>query len=250
MLQKRILATICIFFIAYIILKCQQFNIAFGPIYTLTNQSTRMVNSCDDFQNTTAQIKMDYEHFFKRSKFSIFSSLSKFEGHTWIKFNKGSVIAKDGFPTLGVGFNGVDLFRFDFGINYNLFNRLKYYYLKPQMGIGIQKSIRNGDEIYSEIFEINGPDYHELDLITVQTYNSFQLIPIIGLTTGVLLWNKLDINFNFQGAIGFKAFQKMYFKYSYKGTPQETAIFEGRGTGIYTSIGIGYRFRSKNLTNK
>ncbi|HQX44235.1 MAG TPA: hypothetical protein PK209_06765, partial [Saprospiraceae bacterium] len=123
--------------------------------------------------------------------------------------------------------------------------KFKKYYFKPQIAIGILKSLSNGEDIYSELIVINGPDYYQLELITAESYNNLQLMPILGFSTGFLFWNKLDINLNIQGVIGFNAFQKMFFKYTYKGVPQETAVFEGRGTGIYTSIGVGYRFFNK-----
>ena len=226
---------------------CQSISIGFGPNYTLTNQSIRMINSTDDFQNTTSQYKINYEQFFRGRKYSIFSSLSKYEGQTWIKFSKGSVVTKDGLPTLGVGYNGVNLYRFDIGISYNLFTKFNKFYFKPQIAIGFLKSISNGEDIYSELIEINGPDYYQLDFITAETYNIFQILPILGISTGFVLWNKLDINFNLQGAMGFRAFQKMFFKYNYKGVEQPTAIFEGRGTGIFTSICVGYRFYNKRV---
>ena len=34
----------------------------------------------------------------------------------------------------------------------------------------------------------------------------------------------------------------MYFEYTYYDEPQETAIFQGKGTGLYISLNIGYRF--------
>lgn len=247
MWNRKLSITICIIFITNIILNSQSINIGFGPIYTLTNQSTRMINSTDDFQNTASQSKITYEQYFRGRKYSIFSSLSKFEGHTWIKFSNGSVVTKDGLPTLGVGYSGVDLFRLDFGLSYNLINKFKKYYFKPQIAIGILKSLSNGEDIYSELIVINGPDYYQLELITAESYNNLQLMPILGFSTGFLFWNKLDINLNIQGVIGFNAFQKMFFKYTYKGVPQETAVFEGRGTGIYTSIGVGYRFFNKKV---
>lgn len=242
MWYRKLSSTNCLIFITNIILNSQSINIGFGPIYTLTNQSTRMINSTDDFQNTTSQRRITYEQYFKEKKYSIFSSLSKFEGHTWIKFSNGSVLSKDGSPTLGVGYTGVDLYRLDFGLSYNLINKFKKYYFKPQIAIGILKSSSNNQDIYSELIEINGPDYYQLELISAESYNNLQLTPLLGFSTGFLFWKKLDLNFNVQGVIGFKAFQKMFFKYNYKGTPQETAIFEGRGTGIYTTFSVGYRF--------
>ena len=246
MWNRKLSITICIIFITNIILNSQSITIGFGPIYTLTNQSTRMINSTNDFQNTASQSKINYEQYYRGRKYSIFSSLSKFEGHTWIKFSNGSVVTKDGLPTLGVGYSGVDLYRLDFGLSYNLINKFKKYYFKPQIAIGILKSHSNGEDIYSELIEINGPDYYQLELITAESYNNFQILPILGFSTGFVLWKKLDINFNLQGAIGFKAFQKIFFKYTYRGTLQETAVFEGRGTGIYTSFGVGYRFFKEN----
>lgn len=125
MWNRKLSITICIIFITNIILNSQSITIGFGPIYTLTNQSTRMINSTNDFQNTASQSKINYEQYYRGRKYSIFSSLSKFEGHTWIKFSNGSVVTKDGLPTLGVGYSGVDLYRLDFGLSYNLINKFK-----------------------------------------------------------------------------------------------------------------------------
>lgn len=77
--------------------------------------------------------------------------------------------------------------------------------------------------------------------------NITQIVPLIGIKTGFTFLQNLDLSLSINCLYGFKSFQKMFFKYTYKGVEQPTAIFEARGTGIYTSIGVGYRFFNKNV---
>src|SRR5690606_19273729 len=128
--------------IFFIIGEGQSISFGYGPIFTHTNQKVKMINSEEDFQNTDDQITIHYEHFIKNSRFSILGAYSTFNGHTWIKFREGSVIAPDGFPTLGVGYSGTVLHRFDFGVAYNIIPPKYSFYLKPILLAGIQKSIR------------------------------------------------------------------------------------------------------------
>lgn len=129
-MQGKLILTLSTIFGIQVVLAGQTLNIGFGPIYTLTNQSVRMINSKDDFQNTDYHFVFSYEQYLKCKKISIIAQFSKYEGHTWIKFYKGSVIAPDGFPTLGVGYSGVNNSRIDILLSYNLINPYKYFYLK------------------------------------------------------------------------------------------------------------------------
>jgi len=245
-MQSKLILTLSTFFGIQFALVGQTLNIGFGPIYTLTNQSVRMINSKEDFQNTDYHFVFSYEQYLKIKKISIMAQFSQYEGHTWIKFNKGSVIAPDGFPTLGVGYSGVNISRFDILLCYNLINPYKYFYLKPTLGIGLQTSKENGSE-YGAFERQNGPDYVELEPITAITMNVTQIVPLLGIKTGFTLFHNLEVTLSINGLYGFKSFQKMFFKYTYKGIEQPTAIFEARGTGIYTSIGVGYRFFNKKV---
>ena len=238
--MKFLIATFCIVFF-YNCVCAQSISIGYGPIFTHTNQKVKMVNSKEDFQNTDNQFLINYEHFIKNSKFSILGSYSSFDGHTWIKFREGSVIAPDGFPTLGVGYSGVIINRFDLGLSYNLFNDLSMIYFKPFLTLGIQISKSDGSE-YGAFERQNGPEYNELEPISAQTFNNSQIVPSLGLKTGFILWKRIELGMTIQGVLGFKSYQNMYFKYSYKGVPQETAVFEANGTGIYTALSIGYKF--------
>ncbi|MDV7401201.1 hypothetical protein RZS08_57825, partial [Arthrospira platensis SPKY1] len=97
-------------------------------------------------------------------------------------------------------------------------------------------------EFYSNLFKAEGPEYFELEPIRIEKLNTTQLVPSLGLKTGILLWKQIELGLSVQGVLGFKSYQNMYFKYYYKGVTQETAIFQGKGTGLYTALNIGYRF--------
>jgi hypothetical protein len=243
--MKFLISTFCIVFF-YNVVSSQSISIGYGPIFTHTNQKVKMVNSEEDFQNTDYQFSINYEHFIKNSKFSVVGSYSSFAGHTWIKFREGSVIAPDGFPTLGVGYSGVIIHRFDLGLSYNLLHNHSTIYFKPFLNIGIQISKSDGSE-YGAFERQNGPEYIELEPISAQTFNNSQIVPSLGLKTGVILWKRIELGLTVQGVLGFKSYQNMYFKYSYKGVPQETAVFEANGTGIYTTLSIGYRFVKQGI---
>lgn len=243
----RLFITIFFITIFFIIAKGQTFSIGSGSIFTHTNQKVKMVNSEEDFQNTDYQFTINYEHQINDTRYSVFGAYSQFDGHTLIKFREGSVITPGGFPTLGVGYSGTTLHRLDFGIAYNLIPSKYSFYFKPLLLIGIQKSIRKDVEIYSELFKVDGPEYFELEPISAEQFNTTQIVPSIGIKTGVLLWKRIELGLTVQGVLGFNSYQNMYFKYSYKGVPQETAVFEANGTGVYTALSIGYRFVKQDI---
>ncbi|HRO73974.1 MAG TPA: hypothetical protein PK611_09915, partial [Saprospiraceae bacterium] len=123
---------------------------------------------------------------------------------------------------------------------YSIFSK-KAFYLKPLITIGLQLSTPDNTE-YGAFERQNGPEYFELEPISAKQFNTTQVVPSLGLKTGITLWKHIDLGLTIQGVLGFKSFQNMYFKYTYKGVPQETAVFEAKGTGIYTAFSIGYRF--------
>jgi len=221
--------------------KSQELSIGYGLIYTATYQSERMFESKSDFMNSDAIYYYTYEHYLKNSKFSLSGTFIKFKGETNIKFREGSVLHGDN-SLIGVGFSGVNVSRFDIGINYNVMPKRFMYYFKPFVTVGIQTSKKTGVEIYSEIFQINGPEYYELEPVTLISYNKTHLIPSLGFKTGILLFHRIDLFLYIQGACGFKSYQNLYFKYAFKGVNQKTAVFESRGTGLFCNLGIGYRF--------
>ena len=238
-----LISTYLLFF--FFIAKSQSISVGYGPIYTLTNQRIKMISGRNDFQNTDDQLVLSYEHYLKNNRISFLSLFSYLKGHTWIRFPEGSVIASDGFPILGVGYFGVNVYRIDLGMAIDLFNDKFSYYLKPFISIGGQLSKKDGSEFWADLEPINGPDYIELEPISATTSNTTQVVPSIGFKTGFVLWKRIDVGLTFQGVWGFKPYQTMYFKYAYKGVPQETAIFDAKGTGLFCTINIGYLIKKK-----
>jgi len=220
----------------------QTISVGFTTLFNHIRQKVRMADSKDYFDNTTDAFYYTYDHQLKNKKFSVFGSFMNYKGVTMIRFREGSVIATDGFPTVANGFKAVRVNRIDFGMAYNLLDPKKKFYFKPFAGIGFQISNKNDFIEYGYLDPVNGPDYAALEPITAEQYNTFQLAPLVGFKTGFIFWKRLDLGLSFMGLYGYKSYQSMFFKYSYKGEPQETAIFESTGTGIYPSISIGFRF--------
>lgn len=220
----------------------QALMVAYGPAYTGTKQVVPIVNGVrggaydSDFSSS-----LTYEHFFNQRSISIFGSLNRFKGDTFIFFEKGGVI-ENGNELAAVGFSGVKISRFDIGMTYLLTNRKNKFYFKPFLAGGFQVSKKTGEEIYSEAAPIKGPNYFELEPISAVPLNTIQIVPSVGFRTGIVFWKRLDLGLTFQGVLGHKPYQKMYFKYEYKGVPQKTGEFEANGTGLYVTLGVGYRF--------
>jgi len=220
----------------------QTIHIGATSIWTLTNQKVRMVNSTDDFSSNGLVGIFSYEQILKNQKLSLFATYFGFRGYTWIKYREGSVWDSGGVGfVVGDGHGGVDVRRYDIGVSYNLLNPKKKFYIKPYFALGLQTSKINGREFGANFFKANGPEYFELEPIRVESFNTTQLVPTVGLKTGFILWKRIDIDYTILATYGYKSYQNMYYKYAYKGVPQEEAIFQGKGTGMFFSLNIGYR---------
>ncbi len=223
------------------IARSQAVMISFGPTYNTTKQIVPIVNGQKGDANTDYMFSISYEHFFAKKPLSLFASFSKFDGYTFIFFEKGGFISY-GNEIGGTGFSGVNVNRIDAGITYRIINKKRKFYLSPFVATGVQISKKTGFEIYSELIPINGPNYFELEPISADPRNTTQIVPSLGFRTGFVFWKRLDIGLAFQGVYAFKPYQKMYLKYQYKGIVQPTAEYEATGTGLFVTLGVGYRF--------
>lgn len=238
----RNLLTILISALTIYNLTGQSLMASYAIIYTHTNAIVPVKNGKDDYEgganNTFA---FSYEHFFKQKKISITSSYIKYDGCTLVYFERGGVIAGGG-ELLAKGFCGVVMRRIDLGVSYLLTKKNKRFYFKPFVGAGLQRSKKTGVEYWGEGLPINGPSYFELEPMSAETMNTTQIVPSLGFRTGFVFWKRLDIGLGVQGVYAFKAYQKMYLKYQYNGEIQPMAEYESTGTGLFVTLGVGYRF--------
>jgi len=137
---------------------------------------------------------------------------------------------------------GVDIHRFDLGYSYLLTKKNKKFYFKPSVSAGLQLSRKTGVEFWRDGLPINGPSYFELEPMEAIPMNTTQIVPSLGFRTGFVFWKRLDIGLGVQGVYAFKPYQKMYLKYQYKGVVQPMAEYESTGTGLFVTLGVGYRF--------
>jgi len=220
----------------------QSITASFVQVYTHTDAKVPVVNGGDNFENTSTTTMVTYEHFLKNSKYSLHTSYSKYDGCTLVYFEPGGWIAGGGYA-LALGFcGGIKLHRFDLGISYLLTQKNKRFYFKPFVGAGLQRSKKTGWEFWREGLPINGPSYFELEPMSAEPMNTTQIVPSLGFRTGFVFWKRLDIGLGVQGVYAFKPYQKMYLKYQYKGEVQPMAEYESTGTGLFVTLGVGYRF--------
>ena len=60
----------------------------------------------------------------------------------------------------------------------------------------------------------------------------------------MLSWNpigRLYLLGNIYYTYGYRPFQKYYFEYSYQGVEQPTAEWHANGTGVFATIGLGWK---------
>lgn len=221
----------------------QAIFLSFGPIFTKSKAISPIINAKEDFSNTDYTFGISFEYFLKH-KLSLLAAYSEYGGYTYILFEKGGYkynVDDEGY-VIGKGYSGAKLSRYDFQMAYNVMNKHRKFYLKPSIGIGLQFSKTDGVEIYNTLAPLKGPYYFETEPIMAEVFNTTQITPTFGLKTGFVFWKRLDIGLAIQGVYAAKPYQKMILKYNYKGIPQPDAIYSSSGTGLFYSIGIGYRF--------
>lgn len=224
-------------------LKSQSIHFSFGPVFTKTDAVTPIVNGKEDFENTDYMFEFSYRHYF-RKKYFVNASFHQFKGCTFILFEEGGYVSDCTGITLAKGFcDGVKINRFNMDVSRLLSNQEKKFYFSLNLGLGIQISKITGIEYWRyDGCPINGPNYFEKEPPIAEPRNTTQIVPSLGFRTGFVFWKRLDIGLSFQGVYAFKPYQKMYLDYNYKGIDQPRAEYESTGTGLFVTLGVGYRF--------
>ncbi|MEO0273387.1 MAG: hypothetical protein ABIM30_09975 [candidate division WOR-3 bacterium] len=240
--MKKIILIWFIFLIPYIFFG-QSLTFSYLRIISQSYAVTPIINGRNGSDGTDNSFSLGYEHFLKNKKLSVVCTYSKFNGCTLIYFEPNGWIGRDGTPIEASGFcHGVKVHRFDVGLSYNLLKHNKKLYFKANTSIGIQMSRKTGVEIWNDAEPVNGPNYFELGPISAEPMNTTQIVPSLGFRTGFVFWKRLDLGLGVQGVYAFRAYQKMYLEYQYKGVVQPMAEYESTGTGLFVTLGIGYRF--------
>jgi hypothetical protein len=240
--MKKIATVAFLFFSSFSAMKGQSIAASYLRIYSKTTAVVPVINGRNGDQGTDNSFSFTYEHFIKNRKYSIVTSYSKFKGCTLIYFEPGGWIAGGG-DAMAKGFcDGVKIHRFDLGFSYLLTKKTEKFYFKPFVGAGLQLSRKTGVDFWRDGLPINGPHYFELEPMRAKPMNTTQIVPSLGFRTGFVFWKRLDIGLGFQGVYAFKPYQKLYLKYQYKGVVQPMAEYESTGTGLFVTLGIGYRF--------
>lgn len=212
-------------------------------IYSKTTAVVPLINGVNGDQGTDNSFSFSYEHFIKNKRYSVVSSYAKFNGCTLIYFEEGGWIGRGGTPISAYGFcGGVKVHRFDIGASINLLKKKRKFYFKPCIFLGLQQSKITGVSFWDDGEPVNGPDYFELEPMIAEPMNTTQIVPSLGFRTGFVFWKRLDIGLGLQGVYAFKPYQKMYLKYQYKGVVQPMAEYKSTGTGLFVTLGVGYRF--------
>lgn len=224
-------------------IKGQSLQMSFGPMFTSTNAVVPIVNGKSDFENTGYFFEYKYTHYLK-NKLSLSLSFAKYKGCSFILFERGGYISDCFGEVIAIGFcDGAKINRVTADVSYNLMNKRSKFYLAPDIGIGFQIAQTTGVEYWRDDgCPINGPNYFELEPMEAIPMNTTQIVPSLGFRTGFVFWKRLDIGLGVQGVYAFKPYQKMYLKYEYKGTPQPMVEYESTGTGLFVTLGVGYRF--------
>ena len=158
--------------------------------------------------------------------------LASYKG--WVDFN-ASAETWEGF-----GSSRTTLFRFSPYLGYIINPDRKFRFI-PYFKVIIEQSfitgLSSGKSIVTEIDEPFGYK----GTIYIEPIQRIQFAPGVGL---MLSWNpigRLYLLGNIYYTYGYRPFQKYYFEYSYQGVEQPTAEWHANGTGVFATIGLGWK---------
>jgi len=222
-----------VLFLLIIVLPCassaqmQVFG-GWGTATGYTQQSQKMIYSKNDLSLSSMQNYFGLEY--QKKRMSFIGAFSFFKGTTMMRISRDH---RDGY-------NGADVTRFDLGCTYNILKMHKKIFIKPFVMLGVQYS-KETAVLWGEAVRIFGPDYYQAEIPYSEGYDTTQIVPSLGVRTGVKLYKRLSIGLNIQGVYAFKTYQKIFFNYTYKNDPTvRTAVFDSRGTGLFSTLFLSF----------
>lgn len=197
---------------------------AWGTATTYSQQSQKMINSKNDFSLAGMQSTIGLEY--QKKRISFIGALSFFPGTTMIRFS----------DTAMYGYTGAKVTRFDLGFTYNILKPYKKIVIKPFVMLGLQYAKKTAI-LWEGYMSVYGDDYYQTISPYSEGYDMTQIVPSLGIRSGVKLSKMFEIGLNIQGVYASKTYQKIIFYYTYRSDPTERrAVFDSKGTGIFSSI--------------
>lgn len=233
-IMKQFISIVIIISITTTCSVSQTIFVGWGPVHSHTKQTEKLVNGKDAFFYSYNQKILGFEYLCKN--FSSIVSFSKYKVVTDMR-------VADRYY---VGYYGTDVTRLDIGLSYNLIKPHKFFFVKPFFAAGLQFA-RHRADIWGEQIHIYGPNYFQTEYPTSRGRNNFQIVPGLGVKAGVKFLKRMEFGVCIQGVYGYKQFQELSFKYTYKNELTErTAKFQSNGTGLYSSFFLGVSLKKYN----
>ena len=179
--------------------------------------------------------------FIEKDRRLVGIELSSYKG--WVDFS-ASAETWEGF-----GSSRTTLLRFSPYLGYIINPDRKFRFI-PYFKVIIEQSFITGlSSSKSIVTEIDEPFGYK-GTIYIEPIKRIQYAPGLGL---MLSWNPISRIYlvgNIYYTYGYRPFQKYYFEYSYQGVEQPTAEWHANGTGVFTSIGLGWKLWNADKSSK
>ncbi len=218
---------------------CQVLSIDIGQMFYKSKTITPVLFQTNDRDNQEYYSLM-FSYPLPKSKFEVGGLFGYYRG--W------SYFTLDTDYWLGNGSSATDITRFGVFCGRKIGNKSGKVSVSPQISLFLERSIVTGSAgVRAYIDNSLGPNFE--GPIILEAFNNTQIIPALGLDIDWNFFWRLHLHANAYYAWGHKPFQKYYFEYTYDGVQQPTAEWHSDGTGLFTTIGLGFQlwgFRKKN----
>ena len=211
----------------------QVLSLGTGQMFYNSKTIVPVVNQVESWSNDEYH-SLDLT-FIEIDRYLFGTELSVYSG--WVDFNASAETWS------GFGASQTTLFRLSPYLGYIIKPDQKFRFI-PYFKVIIEQSVitglSSGINLVAEVNEAFGYQ----GIIFVEPIKRLQISPGAGL---ILSWNpfgRIYLIGNIYYTYGYRPFQKYYFEYSYQGIEQPTAEWHANGTGVFTSVAIGYKFWS------
>lgn len=189
-----------------------------------------IINQGKKWLNNPQYIGLKYDHWLLDKKLLLSGFFYRFDGNTGFEVTE---------PFFGYGSTRTVIYRYGSLIGWNLLTGNSSFTITPTAAIIFQNAVGTAPS------GPNGPI--DQDYLPFEGTRYTEVLPGAQIVIGPgidLGWNpfwRILLNFKFYYAFAFKPYQRYIVEYSYNGIPQPDGVWESRGTGMFLSVGLGFR---------